>query len=79
MALFRNTDVSARVWPHLSHEGRTLFLDADETADLDLPAGFEDAWLKPVEPEPAEPEAKSRRAAPKAEPTDATDVADKEE
>lgn len=80
MALFRNTDVQARVWPHLSHEGHTLSLDAGETADLDVPDDFSDVWLKP-EPEPTEPEPKARRAAPKAEtPTpDATDVAETKE
>lgn len=80
MPLYRNTDTHERVWPSLVHEGATLHLAPGAEVDLDVPAGFDDAWLKPV-PEPAHREAKSRRKSeePGLTEPDATPVAPTEE
>ena len=44
-----NTDVSTRVWPRLQlADGHTLELGPGEATEIDLPAGFEDPYLKPV-------------------------------
>jgi hypothetical protein len=44
-----NTDVNTRVWPRLQlADGHTLELGPGEAAEIDLPAGFEDPYLKPV-------------------------------
>lgn len=55
MGLFRNADVATRVWPSLSApDGSTLRLGPGETAEVDVPDGFADAWLRPV-PAPKAP------------------------
>lgn len=71
MALFRNTDNVRRTWASLTNTetGRTLELDPGQEADVEVPAGFTDPWLRPVRspkpapaPEPA-PKAKASDAA----------------
>lgn len=49
MGLFRNTDIATRVWPGLTAaDGSTLRLGPGQEADVDLPDGFEDHWLRPA-------------------------------
>lgn len=45
---YTNTDSQRRVWPDIQlPDGHTLELDAGETVELDLAAGFDDPFLKP--------------------------------
>lgn len=50
MQLYFNADSHARVWPTQTNPqtGTTLELAVGQEIELDLPADFEDAFLKPV-------------------------------
>lgn len=41
-----NTSEQRRYWPSLSADGHTLELDPGEGAEVDVPEGFDDPWLK---------------------------------
>lgn len=72
--LYKNTSGIRRVWPQLQRpDGSTLELDAGESAELDLPAGFKDTNLQP----PPKPKKQKKAAAEKAPP--AGDPADDKE
>lgn len=47
-----NTDVQTRVWPALSVDGHTLELPPGGSADVDVPDGFTDPYLRPVREKP---------------------------
>ncbi len=67
MGTFYNASEHTRFWPALRNSaGRTLELAPGEEAELDLPADFEDAYLKarPVEAEPVSRSPKQRKDAP---------------
>ena len=49
MRPYANRDVHRRVWPGIARpNGRTLELEPDEEAELDLPSDFTDPHLRPV-------------------------------
>ena len=58
MATVTNTSSSRRHWNHLRNEetGTTLELDPDESAEVELPEGFDDPNLE-VTGDQSEPEA----------------------
>lgn len=76
--LHTNTDVHTRVWPSLSVDGHTLSLGAGESADIDVPDGFDDPYLKPVDTKPRSQKAKASDPAVPGEP-DAAPAADHKE
>lgn len=46
---FVNSGDESRTWPGIQRpDGSTLQLEPGETADLELPAHFQDEYLKPV-------------------------------
>jgi hypothetical protein len=47
--LYKNDSDESRLWPSIStSDGSTLELAPGEEAELDLPEGFEDEYLKPA-------------------------------
>jgi hypothetical protein len=71
MTTYKNTAGELRVWPSIQRpDGRTLELEASETADLDLPTNFEDPYLQVVS---AKKETKAEAA--KREKTEAAEAA----
>ena len=50
MGSFTNTDTQTRTWPTMVNAGtgRTLCLAPGQSADVEVPAGFSDPWLKPA-------------------------------
>ena len=74
--MFVNTDVHARVWPNLTVDGHTLRLEAGGKAEVEVPEGFDDPYLKPVDKPRSQ---KAKASDPAAPGEDAAPAADTKE
>ena len=64
MTLFYNSYFDERIWPLLpTTPPSSVQLLPNQEVELDLPASFEDPWLKPVPTEGAEADARAEAAA----------------
>lgn len=59
MPVFENTSPVERTWSNLtdSKTGRTVHLAPGDTAEIEVPDGFDDPFLKPVDSAPAKAKA----------------------